>query len=359
MQCSLTTSNSLLGNLDKTFRLYPLTSNWGSTIRLLKTLDHENISTYSLEIRAKNLKENVTRVLNISIDVLDANDNPPEFLRSPFVFSVFSNISVGSLIGRLVATDNDTGLHSKLEYTIKGQSELITYSKDTGEVRLGKKRKVDAVEKNDYDITVTDGLYTTKGRLRVVLYPNNINRPVFEKTSFEVRLNGQVPLDTEVQRVSATDPDYGKLGELTYVILDGDDDGVFMVNNEGVIRTRGKIPYDSEVYNLTIGVHDNGYPELDAIKPANVVVLLQWLRFKQDIYEITVLEDLELLETVFTASASLWVGGIQVMAGQRKRSAGGINYYLEGGLERFTMEETSGVITLHEVLDYETHKVYM
>jgi hypothetical protein len=132
-----------------------------------------------------------------------------------------------------------------------------------------------------------------------------------------------------------------------------------MVNNEGVIRTRGKIPYDSEVYNLTIGVHDNGYPELDAIKPANMVVLLQWLRFKQDIYEITVQEDLELLETVFTASASLWVGGIQVMAGQRKRSAGGINYYLEGGLERFTMEETSGVITLHEVLDYETHKVYM
>ena len=336
-----------------------MTSNWGSTIRLLKTLDRENISTYGLQILAKNLKENVTRVLNITINVLDANDNPPKFLRSPFIFSVFSNMSVGSLIGRLVARDNDTGVNSKLEYNIKGQSELITYSKSTGEVRLGQTRKVDTVEEYNYDITVTDGLYTTKGQLRVVLYPNNINRPVFEETSFEVRLNGQVPLDSEVLQVSATDPDYGKLGELTYVILDRDDDGVFTVTSEGSIRTRGKIPLDIEVYNLTIGVHDNGYPEFYAIKPANVVILLQWLRFRQDIYEITVKEDLDLLETVFTATASLWVGGIQVMAGKRQQAAGGINYYLEGGLDRFRMEETSGVITLHEVLDYETHKVYM
>ena len=264
-------------------------------------------------------------------------------------------MSVGSLIGQLVATDNDTGLNSKLKYTINEKSDLITYSQDTGEVRLGQSRTVDTVETYNYDITVTDGLYTTKGQLSVVLYPNNINRPVFEKTSFKLRLNGQVPLDTEVLRVSATDPDYGKLGELTYVILDGNDDEVFAVTSEGVIRTTGKIPVNKEVYNLTIGVHDNGYPEYHAMTPANVVVLLQWLRFNQDIYETIVQEDLKLLQTVFTATVSLWVGGGQ----RRPATVRNINYYLEEGPERFRMEETSGVITLHEVLDYETRKVYV
>lgn len=347
------------GNIDKTFLVYPKASDWGSRVRLRKTLDRENISSYGLQIRVTNTKENVSSLLNISITVLDDNDNPPEFLRSPFVFSVFSNMSVGSLIGRLVARDNDTGRNSKLVYNIEEKTELITYNKDTGAVRLGQKRIMDSEEEQTYDITVTDGLYTTKGQLTVVLYPNNINRPVFEKTSFEVRLNGQIPVDTEVLQVSATDPDYGKLGELTYVILDGDDDGVFTITSEGVVRTTDTIPPDSELYNLTIGVHDNGYPELHADKPAVVVILLQWLRFKQDIYEITVKENLSLLETVFTASATLWVGGIQIMAGGRKRAVDEINYYLEGGLDIFWMEETSGVITLRQALDYETRKVYM
>lgn len=259
------------------------------------------------------------------------------------------------MIGRLLAKDDDSGSNSKLEYSInRGKSGLITYNQDTGEVKMGEERKVDTVETFIYDISVTDGLYTTKGKLRLELYPNNINRPVFEETSFKVRLNGQVPLDTEVQRVTATDPDYGKLGELKYVILNGNQDGVFMITSEGVIKTRDIIPLYSVVYNLTIGVHDNGYPELHATKPANVIILLQWLRFDQNIYDVTVQEDLKLLETVFTANASFWVGAIQ-----RKKAVGGANYYLEGGLKTFKMEETSGVITLHKVLDYEKQKVYM
>ena len=325
----------------------------------MNKLDRENISTYGIQIKATNTKENVSSLFNVSITVLDTNDNPPEFLNSPFVFNVFTNMTVGHVIGHLVARDNDTSSQSKLEYTIEKKTELITYSKVTGEVRLGKKEKLDAVKKFTFDITVTDGFYTTKGKLRIVLYPNNVNRPVFERTSFKVQLNGQVPLNTEVQRVQATDPDYGKLGELTYVILDGDDDGVFTVTHEGVIKTRDSIPTDREIYNLTIGVHDNGYPELHASKPANVVILLQWLRFDQDIYEITIKEDAKLLNTIYTASASIWVGGSKVIAGQKKKTVGGINYYLEGGSNRFRIEEISGAITLHEVLDYETSKVYV
>ncbi|XP_028395057.1 cadherin-related tumor suppressor-like [Dendronephthya gigantea] len=346
------------GNLAGTFLVYPKTSNWGSFIRLHKKLDRENITSYGVQIRATNLKENVSSLLNVTINVLDANDNPPQFLRSLFVFSVFSNMSVGSVIGRTVAKDNDTGAQTKLEYAIKQPSKLISYDKRTGEVRLEEKRTVDTVNQFDFDITATDGLFSTKGRLRIVLYPNNINRPVFEKTSYEVRLNGQVTLGTEVLRIVATDPDYGKLGELTYVILKGDEDDVFSIGKDGIIRTTYQIPLDREIYNLTIGVRDNGYPELYAITPANVVVLLQWIRFKQDISETKIPEDFKLLNTVFTASASLWVGGIQVMAGQRQRATQGINYYLDGGFRRFQMEETSGVITLHEKLDYETNKEY-
>lgn len=330
------------------------------SIRTQRPIDREKVPSYHLTIKASNKIENVSTLLNITINVNDVNDNPPVFVKSLFVFNVFTNMSVGTTVGQIFAKDHDTGTNGKVRYSMKRKSDLVNLDPSTGVVKLKKQLRVDTVKSFDYQITATDGLYPTTGRLKVEVYPNNVNRPKFQKQSYEVRLNGQVSVGAEVIRVMASDPDFGKLGELTFVITNGNQEGTFQINNEGKVRTTNNIPPHSNMYNLTVTVHDNGYPELYALHPANVVILVQWLRFKHDIYETAVREDHPVLAKIFTVGASLWVGGTELMAAQWQGTNSGINYYLDDVLssDQFEMEETTGDVMLHKVLDFETRKDY-
>lgn len=310
-----------------------------------------------LQLRAVNRVENVSSDLNVSINVLDVNDNPPSFVQTPIVFSVLCNITVGSVIGQMAAIDNDTGPHSKLEYYINNPNELITYVKDTGEVYLKKKLQLDSITSYEFSITVTDGRYTTGGRLRIDVHPINMNRPTLEKTSIIVWLNGQVPSNTTVAELLAYDPDYGKLGELTYVITNGNDDDIFMVDKKGFIRTKKEITSKANVFNLTIYVHDKGEPELFAVRPANVVILVQWLRFNKVVFNKTVRENFGLRETLYVVTASLWIGGRKVVDSRQTKCE--INYHLLTEKKQFQIDATRGVVTLNKSLDYEIKRFHM
>ena len=328
-------------------------------------MDREKIPSYPLTIKATNEVENVSSLFNITINVTDVNDNPPVFVKSLFVFNVFSNMSVGATIGRLVAKDKDVGKNAEITYTLTTASYPITLHPSTGVVTLKSKPLVDTVETYHYTVMASDGYYTIKSRLKVEVYPNNINRPTFDRQEYKVRLNGQAPSDTEVCRVWARDSDFGQLGELTFQITNGNEDRTFYITRItrelGMIKIKKRIPLEKYIYNLTINVHDNGYPELYALNPVYVIILVQRLRFKHASYETAVQEDLPVRNAVlFTVNASLWDGGTALMNGQQQRTQRGIKYYLDNvkDLDDFELGETTGVITLKKNLDYENRKVY-
>ena len=204
-----------LGNTHNTFRLYPKSSNHRVTIRTKKPLDREKIASYLLVIKATNKVENVSTLVNFTIDVTDVNDNPPRFTKSLYVLNVFSNTSLQTILGRVVAKDKDEG---QLKYSISPTPDFVKLNENTGEIKLIKSLRVDAIQTSQYTITATDGLYTTNARLKIDVYPNNVNRPTFEKLSYDIRLSGQAPIDTDVLRESARDPYFGKLGKLTFGI---------------------------------------------------------------------------------------------------------------------------------------------
>lgn len=52
--------------------------------------------------------------------MLDANDNLPKFARSTYAYAVPESLSPGTNIANLTATDADSGINSKITYSLQG-----------------------------------------------------------------------------------------------------------------------------------------------------------------------------------------------------------------------------------------------
>ncbi|CAP33911.2 Protein CBG15736 [Caenorhabditis briggsae] len=86
-------------------------------------LDREFRDKYELLIEAQDGgKPAKTGQLRCSIEIVDANDNAPVFTRSRYTASVSANVSIGSNIITVQATDADIGENSRISYEIKKTS---------------------------------------------------------------------------------------------------------------------------------------------------------------------------------------------------------------------------------------------
>jgi len=56
--------------------------------------------------------------------VIDANDHAPRFDESQYAFEVLENAEVGTLIGRVSATDDDDGDNALITYSFSRHSQV-------------------------------------------------------------------------------------------------------------------------------------------------------------------------------------------------------------------------------------------
>lgn len=82
------------------------------------------------------------------------------------------------------------------------------------------------------NISVTDGVYTSFTRVRIVILPANRHNPVFPKIQFEVKTLENQPPAMLVTKVTATDEDFGKYGEVSYSIQSETLKEIFEINNK-------------------------------------------------------------------------------------------------------------------------------
>lgn len=82
-------------------------------------LDRESVSSYQLNISASDGL--FTSFVTVSINVLDANDNSPVCKQSLYTTRVSEDISVGTSVLTVSATDADIGSNAVVRYTVSGQ----------------------------------------------------------------------------------------------------------------------------------------------------------------------------------------------------------------------------------------------
>lgn len=99
--------------------------------------------------------------LTAKISLRDKNDNWPQFGHQSFVFKVYEDIPIGSVLGRIVARDLDSGQRGKLTYWLGADDpddlDLIEIDRETG--TLTTKVALDREEKETllFHVTAADG----------------------------------------------------------------------------------------------------------------------------------------------------------------------------------------------------------
>uniref|UniRef100_A0A3B3CED5 Cadherin-23 n=1 Tax=Oryzias melastigma TaxID=30732 RepID=A0A3B3CED5_ORYME len=255
------------GNLNQTFNINSITGR----ITAVKALDYEiSHGNYALVVTATDQCPKpalrLTSSTTVLVNVLDVNDVTPTFPRAyegPFEVT---EGQPGPRVWTLKASDEDSGLNGKVEYSITGgdlQNEF-TISPVDGELRVRKDVELDREAIAFYNITVTardlgKPPLNSSVVVGVLVLDINDNDPVILNLPYNTSVSEGAPIYTSVGRVQARDADSGRNALLTYNITAGNPGGAFYINDTtGVVSVNR--PLDRErvaEYTLTITVKDN------------------------------------------------------------------------------------------------------
>ncbi|KAK2524905.1 Pcdhac2 [Columba guinea] len=161
----------------------------------------------------------------ISVRVMDTNDNPPAFDRSTYTVSLLENALPGTLVVKLNASDPDEGsngdvIYSFGSYTPQKVRQLFSVDPHSGEVRVN--GTLDYEEASSYEIYVqaTDqGPVSMAGHCKVLvnIVDANDNVPEVVLTSLYSPVPEDAKAGTVVALMSVTDQDSGLNKQVIHV----------------------------------------------------------------------------------------------------------------------------------------------
>ncbi|XP_048452172.1 cadherin-2 [Rhincodon typus] len=240
-----------------------------------KPLDREQRASYHLRAHAVDLNGNqVENPIDIVINVIDMNDNRPEFLHQVWNGSVPEGSKPGTFVMAVTAVDADdpNSANGLLRYKILSQMpnspspNMFTINNQTGDivtVAAGLDReKVPQytliIQATDMEGSPTYGLSNTATAVIKVTDVND-NPPEFTTATFY----GEVPenrVDVIVSNLTVTDKDHPHTAAwfAVYKITSGDPSGHFAVptdpiSNDGLVTVVKPIDYESSrAFVLTV-----------------------------------------------------------------------------------------------------------
>ncbi|XP_068570858.1 protocadherin alpha-8-like isoform X15 [Cebidichthys violaceus] len=252
---------------------------------LLKTLDRETKNSHKLLLTAiDGGKPSNSGTAEITVDVLDINDNMPVFDQDTYSVLLEENAPIGTTIIKVNASDLDEGSNGEIMYSL-GKNvnsrirELFRVDINTGEIIVQDLIDFELEESYEIDIQASDKggaapLRTDKSVL-VNIVDLNDNTPHIEITSFSRAIPEDARLGTTVALISVLDKDSGVNGK---VICSFNEDVPFILSpstQDNMYSIVTKSPLDREkqsIYDVTIVAKDAGVPSLSSKKSMTIVV---------------------------------------------------------------------------------------
>nr|XP_035979382.1 protocadherin beta-5-like isoform X2 [Halichoerus grypus] len=237
-------------------------------LMLDKALDREEQSELSLTLTALDggtpLRSGTTAV---HIEVVDINDNAPQFLQSLYEVQVPENSPLNSLVVVVSAQDLDAGTNGNVVYTLFQGNEVtqpFVIDEITGEIRLKKALDFEATRYYNVEIAGTDGGgLSGKCTVAIEVVDVNDNAPELTMSTLTSSTPENSP-ETVVAVFSVSDPDSGDNGRMVCSIQK---DLPFLLKptfkNFYTLVTERPLDRESQAeYNITITVTDLGTPRL-------------------------------------------------------------------------------------------------
>ena len=321
---------------------------------LNKSLDYESQTDFHLIIH---VRDNGTNPLsdnyNVTIAILDSNDNPPEFAPLPPIQPLREDSVENDHVVDVMATDLDSGTNNAhIEYELPESNEeypcqhLFEIESNFGQISVGNRGPLDyelftsctilVVAKN----SMAQDQLSTSITITIPLENINDNAP-------QITLPGTITVreDAEIGdplgRVIATDAD--NLGALNYTILPSS--SPFSISGDGYISLQGDLDFETMTsYTVSVEVSDGMY-----VSPGEVVIDVVPVNDErpyfthEGTYYASVVEEEEIGTLVLT-----------VFANDRDEPSQELHFSIDGGLhmERFSINDDGEILT-EEVLDRE------
>ncbi len=324
-------------------------------------LNFETIKQYKFQVQAQDQgTPSLQATVNVTIDVLDANDNHPIFVYpTPENITVDENTAMGTPVGVLNATDADSTSNAQLEYVGVYPTGILAVNKTTGVLTIASLAYFDYEKTQTVELIVVvkdlgmPHLTATK-TINLAITNINDNTPYFLNSFYNISLSEVTPVGSLVIPLHAKDDDLGTPGVIgSYSIASGDT-SKFAIDNMGKITLIATLSYSvKSSYHLVVNATDNGTPNRTAQADVYINVLdLSKLQptFLLSTYYKTVPENNNLKESL-----------IQVNATTAEAVSGPFVYSIipnNNDSQHFTIDNTTGIIRNLISFDYEQQKQY-
>ncbi len=226
-------------------------------------LDYETSTSHNITIRATSTDASFsTRI--IAIGVADVNDTTPVITPAQ-VFAVAENVSNGTSVGIVIATDADT-VGSLQNWAITGGDVDGVFAIDalTGELTIVNNTFLDFETTPSYvlSLQVDDGVNPSAIETVTVNIGDANDAPVVNDQLFGIVENS--PNGTSVGMVAASDMNAGQ--SLSYAIIGGTGQTAFAISaatGELTVADGSKLNFEATpVLTVTVRVTDDGSPNL-------------------------------------------------------------------------------------------------
>ncbi|XP_021115236.1 cadherin-23 isoform X3 [Heterocephalus glaber] len=354
----------LVGNNSHHFIISP-TSVQGKAdirIRVAIPLDYETVDRYDFDLFANESVPDHVGYAKVKITLINENDNRPIFSQPLYNVSLYENVTVGTSVLTVLATDNDVGTFGEVSYFFSDDPDRFSLDKDTGLILLITRLDFELIQRFTLTVIARDGGgEETTGRVRINVLDVNDNVPIFQKDAYVGALRENEPSVTQLVRLRATDEDSPPNNQITYSIVNASAFGSYfdisVYEGYGVISVSRPLDYEqipNGLIYLTVMAKDAGNPSLNSTVPVTIEVFDENDNpptFSKPAYFVSVVENIMAGATVLFLNAT-------DLDRSREYGQESIIYSLEGSAQ-FRINARSGEITTTSLLDRETKSEYI
>ncbi|XP_075066025.1 protocadherin gamma-B5-like isoform X3 [Mixophyes fleayi] len=227
--------------------------------------------TSSCLLNLEAVVENPLSVFQVNVEIQDINDNPPVFSKSIITLEISELTQLGTKFVLVNALDPDVGRNSLQAYKISENQYFSLHEKTSTDgsryPELVLQKMLDREQQSSFEILLTalDGgqpVNTGTAVIKIIVSDINDNAPVFEKELYQLSVNENIPINSLVVQLSATDKDEGLNGQVTYSFghIKKNVQQIFTIDSiTGEIRTKGQLDFEvTKSYEMIVEAEDGG-----------------------------------------------------------------------------------------------------